>query len=403
MKILRLLLLSIFTVKNLTLGILGDDSYDSAIVRGKSKTSDANDTPLPRLRPQQERQRQQQQTLNYRANYTADFQHLLHPSCDGDAPFLGITCYSQKMEISNVSHPSIDCTKSEKPIVEGGTTYVCTNTCTKDSTCSGVYMVNDGVENAFDSIHGSIRFMCEGNSTHDLNALYILAGRTNIGSCIADSTATIQNNIRVARLGVSCPIATDGNNINDIRRHYVFEDTYFECSGNGTLSADPASPPNDVYTCFNGADCRGQGCNFIFGQMEVRTQVPSFVNECVQALVPIEGYPTPAPQAETLWYRVRYEASWISINANVNYCTSNNDSNPKIRMTCNNNGDSTILFVNATDVTMNCINVEQNTLQCTGDPNQILNKFTTVAYVSLYNVSGYISVHFLIKVIVACT
>jgi hypothetical protein len=55
-------------------------------------------------------------------------------------------------------------------------------------------------------------------------------------------------------------------------------------------------------------------------------------------------------------------------------------------LTCDSNGKSTIVFVSATDVTMTCVNVEQNVLHCTGDPDQILNSFTTVVYVS--------SVHF---------
>lgn len=385
---LGLLLLSLLTAKD-DIGVVGyDNSHDGAIILEKSPISvGSNGKPLQRLRPQQQRRQQQkQQTLNYRVNYTADFQHLVHPSCTGDVPVLAITCHGTNMTILSVSHTSIECTKRNVSTIQG-TTYVCTNDCTEDDTCSSVYATSDFPKNAFDGPYGSIRFLCEGNNTQDVNAEFYYASNSKVGTCIADSTTTAQSNLHVARLGVSCPIATNGDESNGVARQYVFDDTYFECRSRNISTADTAAPPNDVYTCFSGQQCNGQGCSFEFDPIQVVTEVPNFAKDCVQALVPIDRFPTPAPQAETSLYQVRFEASWLTINNDAN-CVSNSNVNPKIRIACDNNGESTIVFANATDPTMQCVNVEQNALQCTGDPSQSSNQFTSVAYVSfiLYSI-----------------
>jgi hypothetical protein len=370
MKTIGLFLLSIFTAK-VVRGDVGGNSHD-----GKSRISAfANDKPLPHLRPQR-RRRQQQQTLNYRATYTADFQHLIDPSCTADSAALIITCDGKKMEVLNVSHPSIECGERNVSSIDG-TVNVCTNKCTEDGSCSSIYEANVGVQNAFEAPYGSIRFMCEGNVIQDVNARFIYFSVNNETSCISDSNATERLNLRAARLGVSCPTSAG------VERNFVFDDTYFECRSPNVSAADTALAPNDEYACFNGQECKGgQACSFEFNPIQVLSQVPNFANECIQALVPIDGFPTPAPQAETSLYRVRFEASWISINPNTENCASNSDSSPKILATCDNNGESTIVFVNATDINMKCSNIEQNTLECTGDPNQSLNSFTNVTYVS---------------------
>ena len=372
-----LLLLSVF-VANVTLGVVGDDRHDGAtsMTRLSTIAVATNDEQIQRVH--QERRRGQQQTLNYRANYTADFQRIVHPSCTGDQPVLAIGCYGEKMEILNVSHPSIQCVEQKFDAEFEGPSYICTNSCTEDDACASIYTVNDSVRNAFDGPHGSIQFFCEGNTTQGVNAIFLFSSAIKTGTCSADSTADIQSNLRVVRLGLSCP---SGDDFSGVELSYVYDDTFFECAGNSN-SGDTASSPNDAYACFSGKDCEGKGCNFTFSQTQVLTHASSFANECVQALVPIDGYPTPAPQAETSLYRVRFEASWSTIYNDTARCNSNSDSTPSIHITCESNGGSTIAFVTATDPNMNCINVDENVLQCSGDSTQSLNRFTTVEYVS---------------------
>jgi hypothetical protein len=234
------------------------------------------------------------------------------------------------------------------------------------------------VSNAFDGPHGSIQFLCEGNTIQDVEALFFLGSQNPIGTCSADSTAIPQSNLRVARLGVSCPNEED---VTGTERSYVYDDTYFECRGLSPLSGDTASYPNDAYACFNGRDCKGIGCNFTFDPVVVLTNVPSFADdECVEALVPIDGFPTPAPQAETSLYSVRFEASWTTQNPDFLSCRTTSVASPAIQISCDSNVGSTIVYVSATDPSVDCFNKKENVLQCTGDES--INRFTTVVYVS---------------------
>ena len=108
----------------------------------------------------------QQSAYNYRANYTADFLHLLDPSCTGDVPVLRISCISaQNMTILGKSSESIECSPIDIADIEGDTSYECINTC-NGTACNDVYLSTQ-VE-LRDGPFGSIQFMCEGDDFRHL-------------------------------------------------------------------------------------------------------------------------------------------------------------------------------------------------------------------------------------------
>ena len=97
-------------------------SFIGFMVNGDETTSSALDV----------RQLQTNQTLNYRATYKADFQHLSDFICTAEPPVLQISCYGTAMQILSVSDTSITCVQLNEPIINNGTSYQCVNTC--DST-----------------------------------------------------------------------------------------------------------------------------------------------------------------------------------------------------------------------------------------------------------------------------
>jgi hypothetical protein len=316
----------------------------------------------------------QQQTLNYRANYTAEFQYLRSTNCDGDAPILQVSCFGQGMTTPNTSDTTIVCTKLEElsSRVPNGTTYECRNTCNETTAvCSDIYLAKDYDTNLF----GSIRFMCESDDVREVEAsLAYLAGNNN-GTCAASAT-DLSSNYHIVRLGVSCPVGSS--------RGYVYDDTYFECRSIRTITFDYVITPQDpdVYVCISGFFCGAEACNFAFDDLSVMADVSSLiVDSCIETTEVITSFPTLAPGPSQFFdYSVRFEASWAiryDSDASKATCTS---ANPTLIVSCEN--DARIDFVTATDRSMNCTEISSSELQCMGDLSTITNQFTSVFYVS---------------------
>jgi hypothetical protein len=301
----------------------------------------------------------QQQTLNYRANYTAEFQYWRSTTCDGDAPILQVSCYGQGMTTPNTSDTTIVCTQLDVPLYANGTTYECRNTCNESTStaCTDVYLAAQPSANLF----GSIRFLCESDDVREVEASLVYLGGINNGTCDASATTTSAN-LHVARLGISCPVGSGTS------RGYVYDDAYFECDGLSSFPIDYALPTDpDIYVCHSGGTCgASQSCNFVFDDLTVGAEVPRFNESCVETT--------------QLDYSARFEASWAALydsEASIADCDS---ANPTILVVCEN--DSRIQFVTATDVSMNCTEISINQLQCMGDASAITNQFTSVFYVS---------------------
>jgi hypothetical protein len=324
------------------------------------------------------RRQLQQQTLNYRANYTAEFQYWRSTNCAGDAPILQVSCFGQGMTTPNTSDTTIVCTKLQEPQVPNGTTYECQNTCNETTAaCSSIYLADFYSPNLF----GSIRFLCESDDVREVEASLAYLGGNNNGTCEASATAT-SFNAHIARLGISCPVGSGTS------RGYVYDDAYFECEGLSQYSLDftlPTAP--DIYQCNTGAICgAAQACNFAFYDLFVRAELPRFLDSsCIETtLSEITPFPTVSPtvptSASSLDYSARFEASWAvryDSEASIADCDS---ANPTIVVVCEN--DSRIQFVTATDVSMNCTEISIDQLQCMGDASAITNLFTSVFYVS---------------------
>ena len=317
---------------------------------------------------------QSNQTLNYRATYLADFQHLHDFDCMADKPVLQLSCYGLNMTILSVSDPSINCTQLENSIVKSGTTFTCVNTCVD---CTSVYEASD---NIIDGPFASIEFICEGDDIQHIDALYTY-DNGNPGSCSA-TTSTTSRNYHVGRLGVSCP--TTGTS-----REFVYDDTYVECvfsisDAPGFITdITPEMQDVDTYTCISGDNCNGATCTVPFDEISFYTQARNFIDTCVNSLVAIDTTPTPAPQVFTTStrYKVQYESSWgqlYSSEASRDSCTS---TNPSIAIQCE--AGSSIGFINSTDVAMNCVNISNSELSCTGDGTSLRTSFTSVTFVSI--------------------
>ena len=321
------------------------------------------------------RQLQTNQTLNYRATYKADFQHLRDFQCVlSEPPVLELTCFGSVMTIVNISDPFILCSKLDDSNINNGTTYQCTTTCTD---CFNVYE-NFGA--ADDERFGSIEFMCEGNDYRQVDADYIFTSG-NDGQCDSRSDP-VTRNYHVARLGVSCP-TTSSN------RKYVYDDTYVECTIGG--SASPGFPldlslvgEEDVYFCITGDNCLGMACTVPFDEIRIRATLPSFLDDCVDRLVPITPFPTNAPIVSNsmIEYTIQYEASWGQLFDSVSSRQICQTSNPTILISCD--AGATIKFLNSTDSSMVCISIDSNDLSCTGSATFIDDNFTSVAYVRIY-------------------
>jgi hypothetical protein len=319
----------------------------------------------------------QQQTLNYRANYSADFQYWRSPNCDGDAPILQVSCFGQGMTVPNTSDTTIVCTKIEEPRYANGangTTYECRNTCNETTTtaCSDIYLAEKFDADKF----GSIRFMCESDDVREVEAsIAYLAGIKN-GTCAASAT-DMSSNYHIGRLGISCPVGSS--------REYVYDDTYFECRGLGTFTFDYVLTIQDpdVYVCVDGDFCGADACNFAFEDLAVIVDFPSLiVDKCIETTETITSFATVAPGPSSSFdYSVRFGASWAiryDSDASIATCTS---ANPAVIVSCEN--DARIDFVTATDTSMNCTEISTSILQCIGDLSKITDQFTSVFYVSV--------------------
>jgi hypothetical protein len=299
----------------------------------------------------------QTQTLNYRANYSADFQYWRSSTCDGDAPILQVSCFGQGMTVPNTSDTTIVCTKLDVPEVTSGTTYECQNTCNETTAeCSSIYLAEQPSANLF----GSIRFLCESDDVREVEASLVYLGGINNGTCDA-SASTTSANAHIARLGISCPVESGTS------RRYEYDDAYFECDGLSPFSLDYAQPTDpDIYVCLSGDICGAEACNFAFDDLTVSAEVSRFNESCVETT--------------QIDYSARFEASWAvryDSEASIADCDS---ANPTILVVCEN--DSRIQFVTATDVSMNCTEISIDQLQCMCDASAITNQFTSVFYVS---------------------
>jgi hypothetical protein len=271
----------------------------------------------------------QQQTLNYRANYSADFQYYRSTNCDGDAPILQVSCFGQGMTVPNTSDTTIVCTKIEEPRYANGangTTYECRNTCNETTTtaCSDIYLAEKFDADKF----GSIRFMCESDDVREVEASIVYLDGNSNGTCAASSTTT-SFNLHVARLGISCPVGSS--------RGYVYGDTYFECRGLDTFTCDYALDQDpDVYVCISGDTCGAEACNFAFDDLAVIVDLPSLiVDKCIETMEEITSFSTVAPgPSPSFNFSVRFEASWAILYnsvASMETCTS---ANPALIVSC---------------------------------------------------------------------
>jgi hypothetical protein len=317
----------------------------------------------------------QQQTLNYRANYSADFQYRRSTNCAGDAPIVQVSCFGQGMTVPNTSDTTILCEKLDVPLYANGTTYECQNTCNETTTtaCSDIYLAEEFDAEKF----GSIRFMCESDDVREMEATVVYLGGINNGTCEASATTT-SFNLHVARLGISCPVGSGTS------REYVYDDTYFECRGLGAYTRNFATGQDpDVYVCSSGDSCgAAQACNFAFDHLGVIVDLPSLmVDKCIETKETFTSFPTVAPgPSPSFNYSVRFGALWAILydsDASMETCTS---ANPAIIVSCEN--DARIDFVNATDSSMKCTELSSSELQCMGNLSMITNQFTSVFYVS---------------------
>ena len=100
------------------------------------------------------------------------------------------------------------------------------------------------------------------------------------GGCAAAamSSPSDSRNVRIARLGVSCPAKFDNDSRRHRRREYVFDDSFFECNGNA------GNRYNN--TCFNGETCIGTDCEADFSRLSISANVLTFLDTCVELSEP---------------------------------------------------------------------------------------------------------------------
>ena len=192
-------------------------------------------------------------------------------------------------------------------------------------------------------------------------------------SCAA-ATSGVTRNLHIGRLGVSCPVGST--------REYVYDDTYFECDSADAISFDSLADPFDSYTCEIGEDCQGVACSVMFTNMYINAYVPKFFDKCVEAIVPITAYPTPAPIPESsgLTVSVRFEASWGNLFDSVDSTSTCSNEDPAIIISCENG--ASIEYVLSTANTVNCTAISGNELRCTDFANSIANQFSSAIFVS---------------------
>jgi hypothetical protein len=194
------------------------------------------------------------------------------------------------------------------------------------------------------------------------------------GTCAAATSGSVTRNLHIGRLGVSCPVGST--------REYVYDDTYFECDSAEAISFDSLVDPFDSYTCEIGEDCKGEACTVMFTDMYINAYVPKFFDTCVEAIVPITGYPTPAPIPESsgLTVSVRFEASWGNLFDSEGSISTCSNENPAIILSCENG--ASIDYVLSTANTVNCTAISGNELRCTDFASSIVNQFSSAIFVS---------------------
>ena len=329
----------------------------------------------------QQQQPAPNQTLPYRANYSADFQALQDTFCIGDSPTLQVTCFGPSMTILGTSNETIECTQLAEPAVANGTTYECNNTCTT-TECEDIYLYNEGGPSR-EGPYGSIWFLCEGNDVAQVDAALNYVGGNN-GTCAATINGTTTRNLHIARLGVSCPV-----DASSLTREYVYDDTYFECNSlDGSISSDLQKDPIDQFVCESGRDCDGVACDVMFNDLIINAFVPQFLDTCVESTVPLTTYPTRAPVVDDtntgVLLTVRFEASWGNIfdapTTTSTTTSSCSTANPAVTLSCENGASIKYVLTTATGV--NCTPIGTNELSCTDVASNVVNKFSSVIFVS---------------------
>jgi hypothetical protein len=315
--------------------------------------------------------RELQTAAKFRANYSAEFQHLRDNFCLGDAPIIQVTCFGN-LTFLGTSDPSIQCSKLSIPdTFVNGTTYQCINTCV-ESDCQSIYLAVDGLA-AKDGPFGSIKFSCEGDTVRDVDAFMNYLGGNN-GTCAA-AFGTSTRNLHIARLGVSC---SAGSTLK-----YVYDDTYFECYSPDTFYFNTANGQDDIYTCGTGESCSGVECVVPFSDIYVNADLPILLDSCVESLLgdPVTSFPTSSPMQSSLDFSARFVASWGRLFDPLTSLVTCTSGNPTITVSCEN--AASISFVNSSDSFLNCTNVGANTMKCLSDDAKIDNVFTDVFYVSI--------------------
>jgi hypothetical protein len=223
---------------------------------------------------------------------------------------------------------------------------------------------------------GSVQFMCEGNSWEEVSD--IVTSFSASGECSGNATKNTRN-LKLVRLGVSCPINTT--------RQYVYDDTYFECFGVDADTSDRAMDPFDLYTCVGKPACSGAGCVLSFEPIYVDSVVSRFVdNGCVDAIVPITEFPTSAPipisnDDETV--SAQFEASWGSLfSSDVASSDCTMGGKAFVILSCENGASIDPMPVH--DCTVFCNPLSNDRIQCIVDEGNIVNRFETVIFVSFF-------------------
>lgn len=318
------------------------------------------------------------QTLNYRANYSASFQHLSDPLCVGDPPVLVVTCLGTNITILNTSDDSIICNQTNTPLLNG-VSYECKSTCTTD--CEDVYRYTTFDFDPINGPFGSIFFMCEGDTLKEIDAEFVYRGGTNNGTCAASSDASdAGRNYHMGRMGISCPVESGST------REYVYDDTYFDCVTIDVLTQDISlsTDSEDVFACYVGFRCKGAECSNRFVDFRIDAYVPKFFDTCVESLVEITTFPTMAPATSSYKFTARFEASWGTFYEPLelqSLCSIGE--NVPVTITCENGAD--IKYVNSTDSVPVCANSRSNELTCFTNQDKIVNQFYSVIYVSAYD------------------
>ena len=319
-------------------------------------------------------QRSLQEEYLYSSNYTADFQYLSDVTCDGDSLTLQLTCLGPSLTVIATSDDSIACRPMSIPRFPNTTTFQCLNGCTD---CESVYRLKDNNATIFEGPVGSISFVCAGNSVDDVGAVMEVLGGSTPGYCSASGTPTRGRNIHAGRMGVSCPISTTA-------RQYVYDDTYFDCLSEGTISVDvSAEQESDIFACATGFVCNGEECSYFFDDVLISTTVDNFY-DCVESSsgMAITSAPTRSPMLSAFTFLVQFEASWGQLYVPVesaSVCSSASEPTD-VLLSCDNG--AAIEFISSTDTLMTCSKLQENQLSCIANEASLKNRLVSVFYVS---------------------